>query len=115
MINETILAAAQYMDKHGKARGMYENDEGGVCIMGALRVVIYGKAYLRNGESANRTQNQELGACRCRLERYGTSMGLGNEPGIWRTVTGLNDHHLKTKEETVKFMMEAAEWEPPTE
>lgn len=41
---QLLLAAADYMEKHGKARGVFQNRRGAVCAVGALRMVTSGFA-----------------------------------------------------------------------
>lgn len=92
MINEVLLAAAQYMDKHGKAFGRLRDERGRVCMLGAISMVA------DTGQLATIAES--------RLEDYAHTHGMVDD------IPRLNDHILETKEETVKFMMEAAEWEP---
>jgi hypothetical protein len=93
MINETLVAAAQYMDEHGKALGVNVDAEGRVCMMGALEAV---------GEDGV----QVIGAVR-RVRDYARAQGLSTTE-----ITFISDFLLGEKAETVKFMLEAAEWEP---
>ena len=93
MINETLVAAAQYMDEHGKAVGQYEAPDGSVCMMGAIRKVVY------RSEAFLATRHLRMFV----EQKFGP---------IKFDIGYVNDYKLHTKEETVKFMMEAAEWEP---
>lgn len=99
VINETLVAAAQYMDKHGKAYGVSVDHEGKVCMGGAIKMVTHSLG----PELFSRSS--EYYAAWTHLVNYALNLG-GVSPVVY------NDRILKTKEETVKFMMEAAEWEP---
>jgi hypothetical protein len=107
VINETLIKAAQYMDEHGWTQGQQEDPEGRVCMAGAVMIAAYGEI----PEVLVGTPDY-LRAWR-RLSAYCWS-GNYLEADIVsvRSVTGVNDFVLKTKEEAVKFLMEAAEWEP---
>ena len=39
---EVLLAAADYMDAHGKATGHYSDKDGRVCAIGAITAVLHG-------------------------------------------------------------------------
>jgi hypothetical protein len=107
MINDTLVAAAQYMDKHGKACGQYESSDGRVCMLGAIHMVLYGTS----GAQPSWAIVQEEFVASRRIEGYAASTKIGEEK-LCSSVPAINDYVLDTKEETVKFMMEAAEWEP---
>ena len=106
MINKDLVAAAQYMDEHGKCVGRFHDFEDKVCMVGALEKVIHdGLAcnWLHGGKAA---PEEKL--------RYWRALGLLNNYAIkihGSTTYQVNDEILETKEETVKFMMEAAEWD----
>jgi hypothetical protein len=102
MINEVLLAAAQYMDEHGKAVFVLEDDSGRVCIFGAINAVMPRVWGSRNPQEVHKLEKH--------LEDYARAWGIGHS--VDYIVTSINDHILETKEETVKFMMDAAEWEP---
>lgn len=99
MINELIFKAAQYMDEHGKTTGMYEDLDGQVCVTGALRKVCEADGLSMREETAT------FSVAYNHLTLY-SQIKYGTYP------EDLNDYGFATKEETVKFMMEAAEWEP---
>jgi hypothetical protein len=106
MIDETLVAAAQYMDKHGKVCGRLRDEEGRVCILGAL-IAVVGEGYIFYLTAPDGIVHGKHIASEIRLEEYARAQG-------YRCVDipYLSDVVFKTKEETVKFMMEAAEWEP---
>ncbi len=111
MINEDIVAAAQYMDEHGKCVRFYEKD-GSVCMMGALLRVIT-QADVTVFSKATPEMRYCLEIARQRLSDYAVKVfGASKGYSKTRAITYVNDYCLDTKEETVKFMMEAAEWEP---
>jgi hypothetical protein len=101
MINETLVAAAQYMDEHGWIQGEQVDSEGRVCMAGALMMVTFGEIpeSTFGNNDYYKAWYRLAGYCRSKFDTP-------------RSVTGVNDYVLDTKEETVKFMMEAAEWEP---
>lgn len=102
-MDDLLFQAAQYMDEHGKAFGMFEDVDGSVCIVGALRKVCLGdRSWLM------KPNTEPLLNAYQRLRCYARSVGIVLEHD---DITALSDRILGTKEETVKFMMEAAEWE----
>jgi hypothetical protein len=107
MINETLVAAAQYMDEHGKTTGVYESADGHVCMLGALRMVALGRIKITSEDVGTPRYEIFIEAHR-RLQEFIES--TVSELGV--SIPYVNDRRLQTKEETVKFMMEAAEWEP---
>src|SRR5262245_21678033 len=108
LMDEVLFQAAQYMDEHGKCTQVYEEDDGRVCMVGAIRKVVFGNA------QANRTQSfldaRKASRAEKRLLAYAKHKNLVTLSHS--TIPDLNDWIIKTKEETVKFMMEAAEWRP---
>ena len=93
------MKAAQYMDEHGKCVEIYEDVEGHVCMTGALRKVCEVDGLSIREETAT------FSVAYLHLTLYSQTK-YGTYP------EDLNDYGFGTKEETVKFMMEAAEWEP---
>jgi hypothetical protein len=60
---EILLKAADYMEEHGKAQGMYVDEDGQVCAVGAITVAVAGIAsYSRVtfGRSSNSEQSQAI-------------------------------------------------------
>lgn len=107
MINETLIKAAQYMDEHGWTQGTQEDSEGRVCMAGAVEKAAFGEIMREEQNPESREYGEYLEAW-SRLSAYCGSHYFENA----RSVTGTNDYVLKTKAEAVKFLMEAAEWEP---
>jgi hypothetical protein len=98
VINETLVAAAQYMDEHGWTRGVSVDHLGRVCMGGAIKMVT-------DDDELVSLFSSEYYKAWTHLVDYALNLG-GVSPVVY------NDRILKTKEETVKFMMAAAEWEP---
>ena len=105
-MNELIFKAAQYMDEHGKTTGAYERGDGSVCMVGALRRVIGTEIRTTNDGMTYEARPWIYGETYNHLTKFAASAGHK------RPIEEVNDIVLRTKEETVKFMMEAAEWEP---
>jgi len=109
---DLIYQAARYMDEHGKCVQAYRDEYGKVCMIGALRMARLGRVDIRNEDfmevilEGPRAPVSDLGAAEIHLNDYADHIGLP------RGVPDLNDGFFATKEETVKFMMEAAEWTP---
>jgi len=102
VLNEDIVAAAQYMDQHGKCIGQCEDAHGQVCMVGALLKVTDG--FCNNNWKPELWFRYQV--ARKILESYALKTY-----GIAMEIPHVNDAILDTKEETVKFMMEAAEYE----
>lgn len=111
MINETLVRAAQYMDEHGKANGDFRDKEGRVCMIGAIRMVTFPFGHEL---MTNKNCHDEYLAAYQRLANYVKHLGLltADSMSSFDGIDTVNDYIHKTKEESVKFMMEAAEWEP---
>jgi hypothetical protein len=111
VINETLIKAAQYVDEHGWTQGTQEDSEGRVCMAGAVEKAAFGEIVREEQNPESREYGEYLAAW-SHLSTYCWSRKF--EVGIVpaRSVTGINDFVLKTKAEAVKFLMEAAEWEP---
>lgn len=98
-MNETLLQAAEYIDRHGWTQGILSDSQGQVCLYGALDKVT---------NMSNFDEAKEL------LRKFVTEMrGIpaSTDPS-YDNVVYLNDEVLTSAEEASKVLREAAEWTP---
>lgn len=101
-VSETLFAAARYIDEHGWTRGVGVNDLGEVCLYGALACVT---------KDTNELRLFTLPTSAAHLANF---IRIERLQGQFTTIFNFNDSVLESKEEAVKLLMEAAEWEDPT-
>jgi hypothetical protein len=97
---------ADYIEEHGKARGMYERPNGMVCVIGGVRKVVDARFRAGLPESLPGVINYNLrsraeAACQRVLSASGV-MGKATNVISW------SDNH--NKETVVKALREAARW-----
>lgn len=92
--SEVLTNAAKYIEKHGWCQGHYRNNNGTVCVMGAIDTVTrrrtnYMESYLDAGNLLLNYLNDG--------QRY-----------QWKSLPQWNDSTYRTKEQVLQAMREAA-------
>lgn len=101
-MDEVLFEAARVLDERGWTQGAYTGDGNSVCMMGALKQVLWGAA---DREPWGADINAEVKRTR-KILRVIKGQGF-----LATSVPDFNDHCATTKEECVKILMEAAELE----
>ena len=109
-MDEILMKAAQELDRRGWCKNFGIDDEGRVCLYGAIATVLYPEEYkLKDGGIPSGFQHHEEVADHA--ERLVSYIAFKTNKGGLANIFLYNDEVLQTKEEAVKALMEAAEYD----
>lgn len=92
--SEVLINAAKYIEKHGWCQGHYRDNDGTVCVMGAIDTVTRKRAdYIA----------PYLGAKNLLLDYLNEGRHFQ-----WKSLPQWNDSTYRTKEQVLQAMREAA-------
>lgn len=104
-VGKTLWAAANYMEEHGHVKGVLRDEQGRVCLLGAINMVVFGKESMHS-RAAYDDPNITV---RCKASRAVKDLlrdKLGTEY-IYGEVYW-NNQPERTKDEVVQVLRDAA-------
>lgn len=107
-MNEDLIKAAEHIDQYGWIQGDLRDDEGRVCLYGALDAVTNRNTIRKHSRIGKFEEAKK------HLRNYITSVrGIRTTIDVETdNVVYLNDFILTSAEEASKVLREAAEWTP---
>ena len=100
-MDQVLFEAARLIDEKGHCKNSFTSMGGQYCIEGAIRTVILGSLYAPLHDYDRVLEKME------KVYRVIRDIRADHDPEVWTW----NDHPDRTKEEVVKVLMEAAEYE----
>ncbi len=105
-VKELLLKAADLIEERGWAQNAFQNDQGNLCIVGALNSVLYGNAYavspIIGSDLVNKNQKLLVKAQELLIK-------ILNKDNQIKNLYSWNDLLSTSKEEVISILKKASE------